>query len=477
MEDPCVAMSAIDKITEDIQLAERSSYQTHRRAFSVNHDLHRNFVSYQRDKAAPVSRWCRYKEAFSADFVRYVIGRLDIKQGRIVDPFAGTGTALFTSAALGLNSIGIELMPNAMEIIEVRKSISSLNPREIALELDRFAHDRRWELDGPSIPFNHLVITRGAFPSEVEHQLGRFRHEVAQVSDPRLRRLLSFAAMCVLEDISYTSKDGQYLRWDSRAPERRARNTGFRKRAVLSFTSAICQKLRQISEDLQDPTVLSDHLTRSSPSGQISVIPGSALDVLPDMDSLSADAVITSPPYCNRYDYTRTYALELAMLGIGEDELKRLRQSMLSCTVENKEKSHLREREGQEFRRAVRAFERQDLLGLILSFLQVCRSANLLNNNGIVAMLNNYFKEMSLIIFQCARILKPGSPLIMVNDNVRYQGVHIPVDLILADIALEAGFEVEHIWLLPVGKGSSSQQTIAHGRETVRKCVYVWRMR
>ena len=477
MEIPRVALSAIDKIAEDIQLAERSTYQTHRRAFSVNHDLHRNFVSYQHDKTQPVSRWCRYKEAFSADFVRYVISRLHIKQGCVMDPFAGSGTALFASASSGLDSIGVELMPNAMEIIEVRKSISDLNPDKIAFELERFAQDRRWEFDGPSIPFNHLVITRGAFPAQTDFQLGRYRHEVAQVPDPRLRRLFSFAAMCVLEDISYTSKDGQYLRWDSRAPRRRTRNTGFQKRAILSFTSAICQKLRQISEDIQDPTVSSDHLTCPLPSDEISAIPGSALDVLPDMASLSVDAVITSPPYCNRYDYTRTYALELAMLGVGEDELKRLRQSMLSCTVENKEKSHLHEREGQEFCRGVRAFEQQELLGMILSFLQACQSANLLNNNGIVTMLINYFKEMSLIIFQCARILKPGSPLIMVNDNVRYQGVHIPVDLILADIALEAGFEIEHIWLLPVGKGSSSQQTIAHGREMVRKCVYVWRMR
>ena len=47
----------------------------------------------------------------------------------------------------------------------------------------------------------------------------------------------------------------------------------------------------------------------------------------------SYDAVVTSPPYCNRYDYTRTYALELALLGIGEEEISRLRQEMLSCTV------------------------------------------------------------------------------------------------------------------------------------------------
>ena len=477
MNLPHAAMPTIEKIAKDIQVAERSSYQIHQRAYSVNYDLNRNLVSYQRDKTEPVSRWCKFKEAFSAHFVRYVISRLLIKHGRIMDPFAGSGTALFTSAALGLDCIGVELMPNAIEIIDVRKSLSDLDGRKIAFELDKFADSRIWECDGLSSPFNHLAITRGAFPSDAEFQLGRYRHEAAQVYDPRFRRLLSFAAMCVLEDISYTSKDGQYLRWDSRAPGRLPRGTGFRKRAVSSFTSAICQKLGQISEDIQNPSGFSEYLTCPSPRGEVSVIPGSALEILPDIESLSVDAVITSPPYCNRYDYTRTYALELAMLGIGEDELKRLRQSMLSCTVENKEKSHLYEREGPEFYQAVKAYEHQELLGLILSFLESCLSANLLNNNGIVTMLSNYFKEMSLIIFQWARILKPGAPLIMVNDNVRYQGVHVPVDLILADIAHKAGFQIEHIWLLPVGKGSSSQQTIAHGRQTVRKCVYVWRMR
>lgn len=57
---------------------------------------------------------------------------------------------------------------------------------------------------------------------------------------------------------------------------------------------------------------------------------------MPALPGNSYDAVVTSPPYCNRYDYTRTYALELALLGIGEDEISKLRQEMLSCTVENR---------------------------------------------------------------------------------------------------------------------------------------------
>ena len=63
----------------------------------------------------------------------------------------------------------------------------------------------------------------------------------------------------------------------------------------------------------------------------------------------------------------------------------------------------------------------------------------------------------------------------MVNDNVRYAGASIPVDVILSEIACELGFVIESILVLPKGKGNSSQQMGAHGRESLRKCVYVWR--
>jgi hypothetical protein len=63
----------------------------------------------------------------------------------------------------------------------------------------------------------------------------------------------------------------------------------------------------------------------------------------------------------------------------------------------------------------------------------------------------------------------------MVNDNVRYAGAVISVDTILSKIAEDIGFHIENILVLPQGKGNSSQQIGKHGRETLRKCVYVWR--
>jgi len=79
------------------------------------------------------------------------------------------------------------------------------------------------------------------------------------------------------------------------------------------------------------------------------------------------------------------------------------------------------------------------------------------------------------VISECARVLRPGAPLLMVNDNVRYAGACIPVDIILSEIAHELGFRVESIMVLSTGKGNSSQQMGTHGCERLRKCVYVWR--
>ena len=82
---------------------------------------------------------------------------------------------------------------------------------------------------------------------------------------------------------------------------------------------------------------------------------------------------------------------------------------------------------------------------------------------------------MCLVIFELFRVIKKDGIVYMVNDNVRYAGETIPVDLILSDFAESAGFNVDKIWILGNGKGNSSQQMGNHGREELRKCLYVWR--
>ena len=124
---------------------------------------------------------------------------------------------------------------------------------------------------------------------------------------------------------------------------------------------------------------------------------------------------------------------------------------------------------------AVAAADNQPLLQSILAYLDSQKELDLLNNDGIPRMVRGYFYEMACVVLESARVLKSGAPLIMVNDNVRYAGASISVDIILSEIAEQLGFVAEQILVLPNGKGNSSQQMGVHGRDALRKCVYVWR--
>jgi hypothetical protein len=292
------------------------------------------------------------------------------------------------------------------------------------------------------------------------------------------------AALAVLESVSFTRKDGQYLRWDHRAGKKRVKSN-FDKGTIRSFGSAVKGKLLQIYGDLcgrkKVQLGLFDAESEHKKVGSLDLRRGSCLEMLPEIQDESVDLVITSPPYCNRYDYTRTYALELVYLGSDADKIKKLRQDMLSCTVENKCKMTQLNRAyrsaGREsvFDSVTRVYDAEPALQEVLEILGELRSAGRLNNSNIPNMVKNYFLEMAFAVYELGRLLRPGGRIVMVNDNVRYAGEEIPVDLILSDFAESFGMSTECIWTLGRGKGNSSQQMGAHGRTELRKCVYIWR--
>lgn len=250
----------------------------------------------------------------------------------------------------------------------------------------------------------------------------------------------------------------------------------FDKGRIFAFDEAIVAKLDDMIRDLDGSQAQMGLFETPGPPppetySQVKLYSGSCLNVLPALPAGRYQAIITSPPYCNRYDYTRTYALEHALLGITESELLDLRQQMLSCTVENREKNLLEL--NPNWSEALNACDQNALLQTIITYLQEQKRTGALNNTGIPRMVSGYFYEMACVIQECFRLLKQGGWLFMVNDNVRYAGASISVDLILSRLAETMGFEVEQILVLPSGKGNSSQQMGVHGRKELRKCVYV----
>lgn len=445
------------------------------------YNLNRKVVSFQANKDEPIYRWFKYKEGFSSSLVKYFLSEYSPEPGKVLDPFAGAGTTLFAGQELGWESHGIELLPVGNFVMQTREALNNIDTNKLknviknlwteVSGIEKYKHH-----------ISHISITKDAFPDETEVILNKYLTYCSGIKDKKIQTILKFAAFSVLEEISYTRKDGQYLRWDYRS-KRELAGKPFDKGKILNFQDAVKSKLQHIVHDLspaQSTSLFEQFENNGHEKKPVNIISGSCLEELPKLKSSSFDFVVTSPPYCNRYDYTRTYALELVFLGNDNDKVRNLRQTMLSCTVENKEKfDHLKQfyisiGKQKAFEEVLNTYNSSSAMAEVNSILDDLNKLEKLNNSNIARMVKNYFFEMCFVIYEMARVTKKGGYCVMVNDNVRYGGEEIPVDLILSEFAENFGYYINKIFVLPKGKGNSSQQMGNYGRTEVRKCVYLW---
>ncbi|MGH2502029.1 MAG: site-specific DNA-methyltransferase, partial [Ktedonobacterales bacterium] len=374
-------------------------------------------MSYQANKGTPFYGWFKYREGFAEELVKYLIGTLHPQLGALLDPFAGSGSALFAARDLGWQASGIEVLPVGLYAMKARLAATSVDRAAFQAAIESAVgcdFERYYDV---SRAFKHIPITRGAFPESEERSLiGYLVYCETCIADEAVRSLMQYAAFCVLEDISYTRKDGQYLRWDARSGRSQGTRP-FNKGRILSFHEAISGKLHQMARDLGlDPTQITlfpeAPVAKDNPEPHL--LNGSCLTLMPQMSPDTFDFILTSPPYANRYDYTRTYALELLYLGCDDVQVKRLRQTMLSCTVENRDKrAQLREayaalNRTSDFDRVDEVFHGQAALQEALTILEMYRKQGRLNNDNVSRLVHNYFYEMCFVIAEFARVLKPG---------------------------------------------------------------------
>lgn len=427
----------------------------------------RRVVSYQGNRRIPGFRWMKYKEGFSFGLVSKLLD--EYKPRRVLDPFAGMGTTLLAASGRGIDATGIEIMPvGVLAGLALAEAANGLSVSAIS-EASSALLDRVRSADPASAEhrFPHIPITRHAFSEDAERDIAKAREFLSKLEPGPVKTLLNLACMTVLESVSYTRKDGQFLRWDHRSG--RTLRSKMNKGAIPSFPDALSGFVWTMVSDI--PAVKT-YFGGAWPQ----FITGSSLNLLKTLPEASFDLVVTSPPYANRYDYTRTYALELTWLGYGHEDILRLRQEMLSATVENRTKmdtlSALYGDSPRFFDGIVEAYESQSALHEVLGILRA--HARQLGNRHVIRLLEGYFLEMAVIVAELGRLVPRGGNVIMVNDNVQYHGEEVPVDFILSDFAEQFGFVCRNIWPLARGKGNSSQQMRKFGRREIRKCVYRW---
>ncbi len=405
----------------------------------------RRLVTYVPNKKLPIFNWFPYKEGFSRDLVIQILKEFNIKQGaNVLDPFGGCGTTLLACKQNGYNATAIDILPIAVFVASIKlrgREEYNLNQLENAIIKLTTA-----EYKEPSIKLPNIPIIHKAFPPQTQKELLFYKEEILSVKDANIRDFLLLGLLSMLVEVSYTSKDGQYLRLvDKKIPPVQ---TVLKKKLETMLADLIDGRTQKQSSLFE----VNDKVTNI---GIAKAILGDARKL--DLPRNNFDTVITSPPYLNRYDYSRIYALELGLNFVKDaEELKKIRHSLLRSHIE------------------VKPAPTDDVK--IPALIEILDNLNKkeLNNPRIPIMIKGYFEDMNLAIKEMYRVCKPRAIVALVVGNVRFEGEIVPVDLILSEIAKNSGFEPVEVWATRY-KGNSSQQMGKYGRIPVRESIVLWR--
>lgn len=472
-----------------VEAARQALEEKYEPILEITNKFDRKSVSYQLSKKDLLHSWLRYKEGFSAELVNTLLDDMDVTPGDVImDPFMGSGTTALVCQMRGIDSIGYDILPISKVSVLAKANVMRYEIKEIKNLIDVFDALKMPENYSGKTPY--VVITDTAYP-EFNEKFLQYATEWILKShfSNEIKNLFTLCVMNSLERCSYTSKSGQYLRWDSRSRKvinaNIVREKAGRKRLTVHHCREKIENIQEVIKNelhhvLYDIQIIQREGDFDSEAA-IDFRQNSVLYELPKLEAELLKGVITSPPYCNRYDYTRTYALELVYLGLGENALKEMRQSLLSCTVENRSKvDRLKEYYAQigasdRFEAIYHTIYSNLAFQEILQALTRRKANGDLNNNGVIRMVEGYFTELAFVYAELYRVCKKGATVAFVNDNVRYGGEIIPVDYLSTSLAEQFGFTPVKVYCLKQQKGNSSQQMKKFGKSALRKSITIWK--
>jgi hypothetical protein len=182
-----------------------------------------------------------------------------------------------------------------------------------------------------------------------------------------------------------------------------------------------------------------------------------ARQAIGQLEPESIDAVITSPPYPNEKDYTRTTRLESVLLGFitSKAQLQALKKGMLLRSntrgVYVGDSDHELVADHAEIQRIAREIEeRRIAMGKTSGFEKLY---------GTVTKL--YFGGMARHFAELRPSLRPGARLAyVVGDQASYLRVMIRTGQLLASIAERLGYEVESIDLFRTRLATATREQL-----------------
>ena len=390
-----------------------------------------------------VHDWYRFVLSFPPHLVREYLDRFDVgKSHTVLDPFCGTGTTAVECKKLGIGSIGIE--PNPMAYFASSVKVDwDVNYKELLGYAEEVAISTKKTLDENGFgEWDDLPLFA---------ESGNSKTVLMQLPDERSKILLKNSISprplhkaLVLLDAIDRQGDPHFQRYGrlclANALVNRISNLKFGPEVgvgkIKDDAPVVEPWLECIRTTVRDIRRYRDRARIGS-----RIINADARSVEDILKPGSVDFVITSPPYPNEKDYTRTTRLESVILGLirNRQELRMLKQNLVRSNTRGVYKADTDDREVADnptIRTLADEIEKRRIaLGKTSGFERQYARVTLL-----------YFGGMAKHLASLRPALKPGARLAyVVGDQASYLRVMIRTGELLAGIAKSQGYNVTGI--------------------------------
>ncbi len=394
-----------------------------------------SLVSPRKDKDKPIYRWHSYKHSFSKELVDNFIEEFNLnKNSFVLDPFVGSGTTLLACKEQGINGVGYDISPFAVFLTKTK--LYNYNKDELSVLLKIISNKMSNGGVIKKYEFPDIPLISKAYNESIWNEVQFLKSQIIKIRKTKNRNFFLLALFSILESVSNTSKGGGFLRITKRNVEK--------EMVIKKFIESVNSMIKDLERPIinKNGTKLRTYIGDSRKLGT----------------KQKFDAVITSPPYMNRHDYTRIYSLELILFFVkNNSELKKLRYKTLRSHVEAKK------------RYIPNGYKKPDKLRQLINKIE----SNGVNNIQIVDMIEGYFEDMYLTIKEMKEALKKNGMIALVVSNVRFSGINIPVDEILGKLGERMGLKLIEIRVAR-NRGNSSQQMRDYKKSVSRESIIIW---
>lgn len=396
--------------------------------------------------------WYRFVLSYPPHLVRDYIRdfRLD-ENDTILDPFCGTGTTLVEAKLNQIKSIGLEANPfphfassvkvnwsiNPDELLEFIEGVTNTTYKKLA---EQGIDDRSIT---PTSHVNLLALDPSAEKALIKNSISPLPlHKTLVLLEclNSFKKTVSYKYGLLALGNALVTNIGN-LRF---GPE-----VGIGKvKQDFPVVAAWNHEMQKMLNDLQGIQ------EQEYPIAKVLLADARAINKLIAPNSI--DAVITSPPYPNEKDYTRTTRLESVVLGFFTDmgDLRSYKKQLLRSNTRGVYKLDNDDK----------WVENNDRIQKLANQIER-RRIELKKTSGFEKLYARvtklYFGGMTRHLSELTTILKPGAKLAyVVGDQASYFRVLIKTGELLAEIADELGYDVERIDLFRTRFATATQEEL-----------------